>query len=227
MKPKILILRPQPGCIATAARAAELGWHSVSASLFKIVPVAWSPPPASDYDAVMMTSANAARRAGPGLARYRRLPLYAVGQATAEAARQSGFIDVRSGAGNSAELAVRAAADGIVRMLHLTGREHRAVSQDGIIVDRRIVYAADAVGELQDEARAALAEGAVALLHSPRAASLFAALVDEGGLARSGIRIAAISPAALEEAGGGWDAARAAEKPTDSALLAAAARLCE
>lgn len=227
MTPSVLILRPRPGCIATTARAAALGWHSISTPLFTVAAIDWSPPPPSDYDAVMMTSANAARRAGPALAGYRRLPLYAVGRATEEAARQAGFAEIRSGDGDSEALIARAAADGIARMLHLAGREHRAVLRSGIVIDRRIVYSADAVGELADEARAALAEGAIALLHSPRAAALFAALLDEAGLSRSGVRIAALSPSALDAAGIGWAASLSAAKPTDEALLAAAARLCE
>lgn len=230
MKPRLLILRPRPGSIATTARAAALGWQCVSTPLFTVGTLEWSPPPPpppSDYDAVMMTSANAARRGGAGLAQFRGLPLYAVGRATAEAARQAGFTDVRNCGGDSEALVARAAADGMTRMLHLAGREHRAVSHSGIAIDRRIVYGADPVGELAEEARAALTEGAVALLHSPRAAALFAALVDKAAFARAAIRIAAISPAALVAAGEGWRAAIAAVSPDDDALLAAAARLCE
>jgi len=227
MTPSVLILRPRPGSIATTARAAALGWHSVSTPLFTIAAIGWSPPPASDYDAVMMTSANAARRGGAGLAGYRRLPLYAVGQATADAARDAGFTEIRSGVGDSAALVARAAADRIGRMLHLAGRERREAAHRGIVIDRRVVYGADAVDALPDEARAALGDGAIALLHSPRAAALFANLIDRAGIARSSIRVAAISAAALEAAGAGWGGAGAADQPTDAALLAAAARLCE
>ena len=96
----------------------------------------------------------------------------------------------------------------------------RVLAPDDIAIDRRIVYAAEAVENLPEAARAALPD-AVALLHSPRAARLFARLVDPTGIA-----IAAISPAALAAAGAGWRIAEAAERPTDASLLAVAAKLC-
>jgi uroporphyrinogen-III synthase len=65
------------------------------------------------------------------------------------------------------------------------------------------------------------------LLHSPRAAALFAELADAAGVSRATVRIAAISPAVLAAAGAGWAAGIAASSPDDDALLAAAARMCE
>jgi uroporphyrinogen-III synthase len=62
----------------------------------------------------------------------------------------------------------------------------------------------------------------VALIHSPRAGRRFTELVED----RSSISIAAISPAAAEAVGGGWKLVASAEHPTDDALLALAARLC-
>ena len=69
----------------------------------------------------------------------------------------------------------------------------------------------------------AAAEANVALIHSPRAGKRFAELVDS----RSGIAIAAISDAAAEAVGGGWRTVVTAVRPTDEALLALAASLCE
>ena len=74
---------------------------------------------------------------------------------------------------------------------------------------------------------AALTGGALVLLHSPRAARLFAELVDGAELARDAVRIAAISPAALAAAGPGWRLAAAAARPRDDALLELAAKLCQ
>jgi uroporphyrinogen-III synthase len=227
VKPPLLILRPRPGGVATVARAAALGWHSVATPLFTVSALPWSPPAAADFDAVMMTSANAARRGGAGLAGFRRLPLYAVGRATAEAARQAGFVDVRTGEGNADDLLARAAADGVGALLHLAGRERRHLSMSGIAIDQRVVYGADAADELPPAALAALADGAIVLLHSPRAAALFAELADAAGVSRATVRIAAISPAVLAAAGAGWAAGIAASSPDDDALLAAAARMCE
>lgn len=227
MRRPLLVLRPEPGASATMRRAAALGWQVVTTPLFHLCACAWSPPDPADHDAVMMTSANAARLGGPGLAGFVHLPLYAVGPATAEAARVAGFADIRIGAGDGAALVEQAACDGVKALLHLAGRDHRAIGHAAVAIERRLVYRSDPVAILPLAAHAALEEGAIALLHSPRAASLFATLADAAGLARAGIRIAAISTTALDAAGSGWGATTVARAPRDDALLAAAASLCD
>jgi uroporphyrinogen-III synthase len=227
MTGRLLVLRPEPGASATVRAAEALGWEAVSAPLFTIGACDWQPADPASVDAILMTSANAARLGGDGLSPLLGLPLYAVGATTAEAARGAGFSDVRVGDGDAATIVALAAEDGIAKLLHLAGREHREVRQPGVTIEGRIVYRADPVERLPDPALAALEQGAVALIHSPRAGQLFAELVDKAKLARSDIQLAAISPAALASAGAGWRRAIAAELPTDSALLAAAARLCE
>jgi uroporphyrinogen-III synthase len=214
----VLVLRPEPGSAATVARAEAMGFTPIAAPLFIIIPVAWSPPDPTAHDALMLTSANAVRHAGDALARYHRLPAYTVGEATAAAARAAGFTEIRAGTGDAAALLPQMAADGIAHPLHLAGREHRDAGHPALTITRRIVYAADPVGELPEPARA---RDAIALLHSPRAAALFASLVAD----RAALRIAAISPATAEAAGPGWAAIAIAATPTDAALLQAAAGL--
>jgi uroporphyrinogen-III synthase len=223
----LLVLRPEPGASATAARAAALHLPAVVAPLFTIAPVGWSAPDPAHFGAILLTSANAARHGGGQLAGFTRLPVYAVGDATATAARSAGFGKVVAGTKDGAAMIARAAADGVRRLLHLTGREHLPVSHPAITIERRMVYAAQAAGRLPAAARDALGKRSVALLHSPRAAATFRTLVVGAGLVPDHIRIAAISPAALAAAGDGWEAAIAAESPNDDALLAAAARLCD
>lgn len=218
MNGRILLLRPEPNASAAAARA--LGLDPVAAPLFTIRPLAWTPPDPADFDAVLLTSAHAARRAGAGLTSFLHLPCRAVGEATAAAARIAGFSDVQAGAGDGAAALAELSGQ---RVLHPCGREHVALPG----VERRIVYAAEAATELPGAAAEALRAGALALVHSPRAAALLAALVDEAGLDRAGIRIAAISPAAAEAAGSGWAQVAAASAPRDAALLELAAELCE
>ena len=65
-------------------------------------------------------------------------------------------------------------------------------------------------------------EESVALIHSPRAGRMFSSLVAE----RGNVAIAAISEAAAEAVGQGWKSVDVAVRPTDDALLALAARLC-
>ena len=215
----LLVLRPEPGASATAAAAEALGLTAIVAPLFTVRALDWSLPERTP-DAVLMTSANAARLGGPSLAGLMSLPLYAVGEATAAVARAAGFTRIVTGEDGVEAIVARAAVDGVGHLLHLAGREHRAPADAPLTIERRLVYAADPVEQLPKRAARALPD-AVALLHSPRAAALFATLVDRGT-----VRIAAISVATREAAGEGWRAVVVAPRPTDASLLAAAAKLC-
>ena len=217
---RVLILRPQPGADETAARARAMGLDPVVAPLFTIRPLAWTAPDPSGFDAVMLTSANAARLAGGGMTPFLSLACYAVGERSAAAAREAGFADIRTGPGDGDALLRMMADDGRRRAIHPSGREHEAFEN----VLSVPVYAADAVERLPEAAAATMAEGAIALLHSPRAAALFA---EFAGPLRSATRLVAISSAAAEAAGAGWRVCWTAEVPRDQALLELAAKLCQ
>ena len=189
-------------------------------------PLAWEPPPAEPFDALLLTSANTARHAGPALERYKAMPCYCVGEATAAAATEAGLTDLRVGTSDGAAAVAMAAAEGVGAMLHLAGAEHVLLDHPGLRIARRIVYSSDPLG-LSGDARAALASGALVLLHSARAAAHFAALVDLAGLSRRDTVLAAISAPAAGAAGPGWEATHVAPEPRDAALLALAAQLCK
>lgn len=216
----VAVLRPEPGNRATIARLTDAGVDAVSLPLFAVQALAWSLPDPARFDALVLTSANAVRWAGEGLAALRGLPVHAVGQATATAAQDAGFDIMATGnAGADALLAAMARA-GITRALHLGGRESMITPGEGAgaIVRQSIpVYASEPV-PVPPRALAALA-GGVALLHSPRAARRFTALMDAAGFARSRITIAALSPAVAMAAGGGWSAIWTAPVPSDAALV--------
>jgi uroporphyrinogen-III synthase len=218
----LLILRPQPGAEATAARALKMGMEAVVAPLFEIVPVEWEAPDPKRVDAVVLTSANAPRQAGPQLKAFTHLPCYAVGEATAAAAQEAGFAETQAGPSDGAALIELLAAQGVERALHPCGRDNHPTGHRHVTLIRRIVYAAEPVDALPLQAAKVLANGALALLHSPRAAALFARLVSD----KAGIAIAAISPAALAAAGSGWRLAASAAEPRDEALLELACKLC-
>jgi uroporphyrinogen-III synthase len=224
---KVLILRPQPGARETAARAAALGLEPVVAPLFTVGACAWRAPEEADFDAVMLTSANAARFAGAGLAPFLRLPCYAVGESTAAAARAAGFTEVHVGSTDGRALVELAVAGGTRRILHLCGRDHRPLDDPRLTATRRLVYAAHGCDTLPGNAVDAIADGALVLLHSPRAAALFAHLADAAALDRKTVSIAAISQAAATAAGRGWRRTTVAGWPRDEALLELAAKLCK
>ena len=204
-----------------------MGLDSCLAPLFAVRPLDWEPPDPAEVEAILITSANGARHAGPAIGSFVDLPCYAVGEASAVAAREAGFTRVRSGSGNAAAILDIAAADGVARALHLCGRDRTLLDHPPVELDQREVYASEAVPTLPPEAAAAIEKGALALLHSPRAAQSFANLVDAARLDRGAIRIAAISPAALAAAGAGWRSAHSAPTPRDEALLELAAKLCQ
>ena len=142
---RILVLRPQPGADETAARARALGLEPVVAPLLAVRPLEWTPPDPAGFDAVMLTSASAARQAGGGLTPFHDLPCYAVGEATAAAAREAGFADIRIGPDDGAALLLMMAEDGIASAFHACGEDHLALGHSAIRVTRVPVYAAEAV----------------------------------------------------------------------------------
>lgn len=207
---RVLVLRPEPGNAATCRLAAAAGLEPVALPLFETVPLAWVPP-AGGFDAVLLTSANAVRHAGAGLATL-ALPVVAVGPATAAAARGAGLTVALAGTRDVAQAVAAARAQGFARLLHLAGRDHVAAGAGATFVP---VYASEArvpptLPPLED---------ATALLHSRRAAEAFAALVSRLGADRTRIALVAISPAALAGAGPGWRSARAADLPDEAAML--------
>ena len=222
MSADILILRPRPGADKTAERARAMGLEPAVAPLFTVRPLDWTAPDPAGFDAVVLTSGHTARLAGDGLTPFAALPCYAVGERTAEAARAAGFLDVRTGPSEGAALVAMMAADGVGRAFHPCGREHIELAQPSVRIAAVPVYAADAVERLPAAAVGALRAGAVALLHSPRAARVLAQLAEPAGT-----RIAAISAATAEAAGPGWTSVAVAAAPRDQALLELAAKLCQ
>lgn len=223
MKGAVLILRPQPGANETADRARERGLQPVVAPLFEIEPLEWTPPSPDLFDAILITSANAVRNGGAGLGPFLAKPCYAVGEATAAAARDAGFADVRTGPSDGGAVAVMMAAEGVRTAFHPGAAETVPIAQPGVVIEHVPVYSSVAADRLSDVADTALRSNAVVLLHSPRAAAAFSEHI---GSRRERTRIAAISDAAAAAAGTGWAGVGVALEPRDDALLAAADELC-
>ena len=219
---RLIILRPEPGASASVGRARRMGLDAVAVPLFEVEPVAWEPPDATSFEALLLTSANAVRCGGEALDPLRSLPVHAVGEATAEAAREAGFRIATVGSAGADRLL--GSIEPGQKLLHLTG-EHRAASGDaGHKIRRATVYRSRQIERPEGLDQA---QGAVIAIHSPRAGSRFAELADAVGLDRSSIKIAAISEAAAEAAGDGWETVAVADKPDDSSLLALAGKLCD
>jgi uroporphyrinogen-III synthase len=213
---RLLVLRPEPGASATVERARNRGLEAIAVPLFEIEPVAWQAPEAASFDALLLTSANAIRHGGDDLAKLRGLPVYAVGEATAEAARDAGFDIAATGDAGVDRLLGSVEPD--ARLLHLCGEDRREPDDARQEITPVAIYKAVAIARPDLSA----AKESVALVHSPRAGRRFAELVTQ----RASIIVAAISEAAAQAAGTGWEAIETASQPNDDALLALAARLC-
>jgi uroporphyrinogen-III synthase len=219
----VLIVRPEPGNANTAARARAVGLDVRAVPLFAIRPLAWEAPDAAPYVGVLLTSASALRLAGPDLAGFTHLPAFAVGGATAQLAREAGFVSVVEGDSDVSRLVGKIATLGLHRLLHFCGAEVRPFDPFGIEIDRLIVYSADLV-DTAAELAAAIAEAPVVLIHSPRAGARLAGLVEPAARAR--VALVAISANAAEAAGAGWEEVAIVAEPRDEALLQEAVRMC-
>jgi len=220
---KLLIIRPEPGADATARRAAALGLEPHIMPLFSVEKLDWQPSEAAAHDALLITSANAVLHGGSGLDALKSLPVYAVGAASAGAARDAGFSIAATGKGNAAAILASAHADGHKRLLWLTGEHHTGLQPlSDMSLSRQIVYRSVKLPAPEDFA-SLLSAPLAAMLHSPRAARYFAALCAQEKIDRAQIQIAALSPGVAEAAGSGWKGKIIAEQPSDDALLRAIA----
>jgi uroporphyrinogen-III synthase len=102
----ILVTRPQPDNEATAAALRAKGLKVLSAPMLRFEPVAFHDDADARYGAVIATSVNALRAIEADLAgsRLLALPLFAVGERTADAARRAGFQSIAVAAGSAEAL---------------------------------------------------------------------------------------------------------------------------
>jgi uroporphyrinogen-III synthase len=213
----LLILRPERGAIATVKRAEALGLSPLIRSLFTVEPRAWDAPDPTLFDSLLLTSANAVRYGGGAVGLYRNLPVFAVGAATAQAARDAGFGTVIEGTGNAADALRALGRAGQSQPLHLAGEDRKPYPHLPFTVTTRVVYRAAPADIALPTGRYA------ALVHSARAAVRFAELCPSPKL----VDVVAISAPVAETAGTGWRSLTIASEPTDNAMLALAAMLCD
>lgn len=198
---RVWITRAQPGAQATAGRVRALGHAAVVAPLLAVHATSAGPLDLSGVGALAFTSANGVM-AFAGRSGRRDLPVFAVGSATALAAREAGFAQV-------------AASEGGVTALAALIQARRGEITGAVLHPGAAVLAGDLVGLLQAaglparrlavyETRprrlapaeiAALAELEVVLIHSARAAEVLAEVLAAHPAPQ--LRALGISPAAL------------------------------
>jgi uroporphyrinogen-III synthase len=230
---RILVTRPETVAAGLAAALAARGHEAVVAPLLEIEPVPGDALDLAGCQAILLTSANAvtglATRDAP-----RELPVFAVGDATAAAAAEAGFGEVRSAGGDARDLArlvlqTLRPTDGA--LLHACGRDRavdfaQLLGPHGFEVRRLVVYAARPAARLPAAAADGLARGTIdaVLLFSPRTAATFARLAGEVGLegACAKVAVVCLSDAVADAVKGlHWRSVVVARTPdTDAALEA-------
>jgi|SRR5215470_17081005 uroporphyrinogen-III synthase len=189
---RVVLTRPQPDSERTAALLRARGHDVLVTPLMRIEPLVVDL--GGSWGAVIITSANAPAAIVDNRARQTltKLPLFAVGDRSAEAGRQAGFTDVRSAGGDVRDLVRRLAEENAhpnAPLLYLAGEDRAAdflgeLSTRGISAEMRIVYRAVAATFPQALIEA-LKGGAVdAVLHfSRRSANNYLVGAAEAGIA--------------------------------------------
>lgn len=201
----IWITRAQPGADVTAERVRALGHDAVVAPLLAVRVMPDVNVDLSGVAALAFTSANGVR-AFADASGERNLKVFAVGAATAQAARAAGFKAVLSADGD-----VEALADGIAArrgelrgaVLHPGAAEPAgdlagALEKHGVEARRLILYETAPV-DLGAAQAVALGRSDAVLLHSPRAAQVLAKLLKAHpapGLRALGLSKAVVKPLA-------------------------------
>ena len=147
---RIAVTRPQADGERTAAALRARGHQGLVAPLMRVEPVAANL--GRGWAAIVVTSANApgAIASHPARASLIKLPVFAVGRRSAEAARQAGFADVTSAGGDVRDLVQLLGerhADAKGPLLYLAGEDRAAdltaeLAAHGIAAEMRVVYRA-------------------------------------------------------------------------------------
>jgi uroporphyrinogen-III synthase len=172
----VLVTRPEPAAARTAAALTARGHKVWKVPLMQVEPV--EADLSGGWGGVIITSANApsAIAGNPERETLLALPLLAVGQRSAEAARAAGFTEVTSAGGDVRDLQralVTRRLDQVAPLLYLAGEDRAAdligeLSARGIAAEMRVVYRA-VTAPFPDALVAALEAGDVdAVLHFSR-----------------------------------------------------------
>lgn len=233
---RILLTRPREDAEPFARLLAARGVDCLIEPLLEVRFLAAGPPDTAGVQAILLTSANAARAlqaacGGVVPPAMRSLPAFAVGAATAAAARAAGLAVAGDADGDAAALAAlvatrlspEAGALLHVRAHQVAGDLSGRLQTAGFTVRPALLYRTDARTELSPEVRAALRDGILdgVALFSPRTASAFDRLLRGAGLAaRAGsLNAYCLSPAVAEAAARlAWRGVLVAVSPNAGAL---------
>lgn len=232
---RLIVTRPDADAAALAAKLAALGHEPIRAPLLELKFHPIPPAAFAGAQALIVTSRNALRALDAcGLPpEALAVTLFAVGPATAEAGRASGFASVVEGPGTAeglARLMIETVRPENGALLHVAGKHVAAdmsatLNAKGFDFRSQLAYEMVEVGRLPQAMREAIAgrsaEGIIVM--SPRTAEIYVRLVGEAGLIEDAraMRHYCMSDAVAAKLGG-FDAATiaVAARPTEDDLLA-------
>lgn len=225
MSRPLAVLRPEPGWSASAKSARDMGLEVIGHPLFDAEAVAWKLPDGA-FDALLVGSAAAFRLGGRPLAALTHLPVHAVGETTADAARGAGFTVARTGAGGLQRLLDTEPRP--LRFLRLGGEERvELLPSPGQNITDCVLYRMMPRPMEAGFARTLEQRAPIVALHSAAAAEHFRGEIERLGIERGTLFALALAPRVAKAAGLGWAALHIADRPDDAALLAKAAALCK
>jgi uroporphyrinogen-III synthase len=194
---RLLVTRPEPDAERTAAALRARGHEVLISPLLRIEPLPDARIPPGSFAALLVTSANVAPAiaAHARFAQLRSLPVFAVGDRSAEAMRATGFADVTSAQGDVGDLTALAASRIAPRaaLLYLAGADRSgdlagALAGRGFAVSTVVIYRAAPVAALSPIAATAI-EVIDGVLHfSRRSAEMYLKAARAGGVYDDAVR---------------------------------------
>ena len=230
---RVLVLRSQASAANTAAALRARGHEPTIAPLMWIEILSKADLNAGPWTAFLITSVHALWGLASETHReeVRRVPVFTVGERTAQQIREHGFASVTSADGNVNDLInlVAARLTAPARLLYLAGDNRSgdlagALRRKGFAVDTVVAYRAAVAEKLPQPAIDALASGVDAVLHYSRRSA--EAYLDAAR--RSKVLARALEPLHLclsgqvaePLVGAGATSIKVALRPNEAALLA-------
>ena len=188
---QLIVTRPEPAASTTAEKLRAMGHDVLISPMLEIVDTG-SEIPEGNFYCIIITSSNALNMlAQRGIDNFRQnIPLYVVGDKTAELARKLGFLDVYSASGNANDLIkllanqVDLSTSANRSALYICGADSTAgfiksLQKTGLNLITWINYKAILVDQLTNETANLLRRGAPVgiLLYSARTARQLSKLV--------------------------------------------------
>ncbi|MES1199864.1 MAG: uroporphyrinogen-III synthase [Pseudomonadota bacterium] len=225
---RVVITRALPEALRTAERVRARGAMPIIAPLLNIQARAFDTA-LNNTQALLFTSA-AGVRAFAAATPARSIAALTVGDATAQAARQAGFAQVRAAQGDSdalARLAIATLDPKAGKVIHISGAHVAGdiasqLAAHGFDAERRVAYEAVAAAQLPAELQQPCD---IILFHSARAAEIFAGFgAPYAARATAACLSAAVARAAVNSPLGQimWARVIVSPAPRDEALLDAA-----